>query len=300
MFRELTIPRQRVLAESMVANPRWAEGQYFKKFLKEGILQGNITGETPSVDATLEVLNQIIMGAEGHIPLDFARLFTTDKAVLRVPIGTYGVAVVISAGKFGNSPKTATSVPITLDKEYGVEVTWTRAHLEDATWDVLSEQNQGAGYAIKACLLGLLVAALKTNATKVGVIDLGDWKEIVAFLGAVDIAGYGPADFCLVSPTDYWTLLGMDQFINSLYAGSDEVMRTGVAKTMTGVTFLKCDGIVEPIAVNSRKAIALAYRRNVTVEPFEYPDTNKYGFIASVRAKVKMLNALAGAQAKAA
>lgn len=292
--------RNKTLSESLCQNPAWTGGKFFQKFLKEAILEGNISDETPGVLATQELLDQILMGVEGHIPLDFARVYTTDKAILNVPIGTYGAAIEISSGAFGNDPKVETEVVIELDKEYGVEVSWTRAHLEDATWDVMSEQNQGAGYAIQHCLCNLLSTELDANAPRVGAIaDKTSWANWLAFLKVIDVAQYGPTDYCMVSPSDYWTLLGIDQVINSLYAGTDEVMRSGVMKTMFGITFLKADFPgVWPFVVNSKKAVALVYRRQITVEPFEYPDANKYGFIASVRAKVGQLNDNASARAR--
>ena len=43
------------------------------------------------------------------------------------------------------------------------------------------------------------------------------------------------------------------------------------------------------IGFNSKKSCAVVTRRGVTVEPFEHPETNEYGFIASTRAKIGIL-----------
>ena len=292
--------RNKTLSESLAVDPAWMNGKFFKKYLAEAILDGNISDETPSVAATLQILDQILMGVEAHIPLDFARVYDTDKAVLQVPIGTYAEAAEISGGSFTNLPKTTANITVNLDKEYGVTVTWTRAHLEDATWSVMSEQNEGAGYAIQKKLCALLVTEIRGagGATHVGVIaDYTSWTNWTEFLGAVDVAKYGPADFCLVSPVHYWGLLAMDQIVNSLYACSDEVMRSGVMKTTYGMTFLKVDDMTTPVVLNSKKAIALAYRRHITVEPYEHPELDEYGFVAHVRAKVGMLNVLGAGEA---
>ena len=301
--------RNKKLAEAKMTDPRWVNSSFYQRYIQlraqhlaEATLEGNISDETPSVAATLEMLNMIIMGAEAHVPLDFARIFTTQMATMKIPVGTYGVASEITAGAFTDAPKTEVEVDIALDKEYGTLVSWTRAHLEDATWDVMAEQVQGAGYAIQAKLCSLLVTAIlgAGGATHVGVIaDYEDWNDWVEFLSAVDVAEHGPADFCLVSPAHYWGLLGLDQFINVLYAGNDEVMRTGIAKTTLGMTFLRVKGMTVPVVLNSRKAIALAYRRQLTVEPYEHPELNKYGFVASVRAVEKMLMPLAAGEAAA-
>ena len=285
------------VAAGLAENAAWSNGAFFRKFRKEAILGGNIDDETPAAAVTNEILNQILMGIDTYSSLDWVKQYTTDKATFSVPIGTYGVAVEISAGAFGNSPKVTSNEDFELDKEYGVEVSWTRAYLEDATWDVLSEQNQGAGYAIKKALIALCVApiaALTTTLAGGGILDLSSaitWSEFTQLLERIDTEGTGPATDVICAPAIYWQLLRLDEFINSLYAGSDEVMRTGIAKTTLGVTVTRCyeleaDAIY---AVNQKKGIGLVTRRTPTVEPFQYPDENKYGFIVSTRAKAGVL-----------
>jgi len=374
------------------------EQLYFQRFIAEmkkklveteGTLQGAVDTETDATNALGVVYNQIIMGVEEHHPLDYARIFNTDKMQLLVPIGTYGKAKQRNAnGSFSAGEKTQSPVTITLDTEHGVDVSWTKAHLDDAAWDVLSEQNQGAGYAIQLLLSTKLCAEVKaiTAAQSAGGAFVTMtattsmlWAEFLNLLAAVDIGGTGPADYVLCTPARYWQLLALDQFVNSLYAGSDEVMRTGIAKTMMGVTVVRCHALADPttmayadvaggideftvgywlkgaagaigriaslrkdvagasgfvtfddditgvfvdeeiiteykdaactiasgvtgtveavigvsgasiVALNSKKALALVYRRNIEIEPFEYPDQNRYGFIASVRAKAGTL-----------
>lgn len=402
----------RTLKESIIADPtkgqtHWdnlerkaTESLYFQKFMiemkkklleTEGTLQGAVDTETDATNALGVVYNQIIMGVEEHHPLTYARNFNTDKMQLLVPVGTYGKAKQRAiGGTFAAGEKTQSPVTITLDTEYGVDMTWTKAHLEDAAWDVLAEQNQAAGYELQLLLATKLCAEIKgiTAAASAGgafvtqtATTAMTWAQFMNLLAAVDIGGTGPADYVLCTPARYWQLLALDQFVNSLYAGSDEVMRTGVAKTMMGVTVVRChaladvtclgydtvaggideftvgnwlkgaggaigriaalrkdapgvDGVVtfddditgafvadevlteyddaactsatgvtgaesdtlstvvstaSIVALNSKKALALVYRRNIEVEPFEYPDENRYGFIASVRAKAATL-----------
>ncbi len=293
-----------------------AGGQrFFQKVLKEATLEGDITDETDVTDALGVVYDQIIMGAQEHIPLDFARVFRTDKSEINVPIGTYGVATALSGGAFTDAPKSQVAITMAIDEEWGHLVTWTRAHLEDAVWDVMAEQIQGVGYGIQLALCDLLVTGLEavTAGTQArgaeiahdgiespaGTFDGMTWAQFLNLVSSLDIAGTGPCTHVLVTPYDYWALLKEDKFISSLYAGSDEVMRSGIAKTMFGVTVLKVSGLTgsvalgsttnHAIAVNANKSIGLAYRRDITIEPFENPDTNKYGFVASVRAVADVL-----------
>ncbi len=333
-------PFDRVLTEAILGNPK--EGQpeldrivgltrgnlYFKAFMREmrlrkilkearsDVLQGDVTDETDATNALGEVYNQIIMGVEEHIPLDFARIFTTNKSEIKVPVGTYGAADAITAGKHAHAPKTSACVTIPIDEEWGVDVSWTRAHLEDAAWDVLAEQNEGAGYAIQLALCDLLTGALEAVAAGSqasgaelahnGIKTPADptlagmtWDQFCILASSLDLAGTGPCTHVLVRPYDYWALLRNEEFINSLYAGSDEVMRTGIAKTMFGITVLRVSGLTgsnalgsttnHAIAVNSKKSIALAYRRHITIEPYQLPQENSYGFVATVRAVSNVL-----------
>jgi len=356
---------------------------YFQKVMRlmetEGTLQGDVTTETDATNALGIVYDQIVMGVEEYHPLDFARNFETNKSEVVVPIGTHGTASErAAAGTFAAGEKTTAFETIALDKEYGSTISWTKAHLEDATWDVLAEQMQGAGYGVQHKLCERLLrepqdidaaslagAAFVTIALRTAIT----WPEFLSMCAAVDVAGTGTADFVLVSPARYWQLLALDQFVNSLYAGSDEVMRTGVAKTTLGVTVIRVSDLgdavqvkydaltgnlvkdeaftnggegggtstgfimgqskgagatgyvtlqitagttldndvltgagtgtitvagainnwADIIALNSRKALALAYRRHMEVEPQEKPDENWYGFVTSVRAKADTL-----------
>lgn len=315
--------KEAVLADPRRGQPEWdrltelAGGQkFFQKMLMEAKLEGDISDETDDTDALGIVYDQIIMGVEEHIPLDFARTFRTNKSEIKVPIGTYGVATALTTGAFTDAPKTQACITMAIDEEWGVKVTWTRAHLEDAAWDVLSEQNQGAGYGIQLALCDLLTVGLEGVAagsqasgaelahngreTPAGADFNGmTWAQFVNLISQLDIADTGPCTHVLVRPYDYWALLRNEEFISSLYAGSDEVMRTGIAKTMFGVTVLRVSGLTgsnalgsitnHAVAVNASKSIGLAYRRDVTIEPFEHPELNEYGFIASVRACADVL-----------
>lgn len=286
------------IAQKMASSPEWLSNLYFRTFKKEAILGGTVTDDAnANAVASNEILNQILMGVEGYSTLEWVKQYQTDKETFSVPIGTYGTATTMSGGAFTDSNKSTSNIDFSLNEEYGIQVTWTRSHLEDATWDVLSEQTQGAGIAIKKKLIGLctdLIAALTTTLAGGGILDMAStmtFDELLTLCSRVDAAGTGPADYAVCSPAIYWQLLSNDEFVNSLYAGSDEVMRSGVAKTMLGVTLVRDSGMeADAIYVlNSKKAVGLVTKRAITVEPFQYPDDNIYGFVASTRAKAGIL-----------
>lgn len=359
-----------------------------KKLMEtEGTLQGAVSTETDATGALGEVYAQILMGIEEYHPLDFARIYHTDKMRLDIPIGTYGVIGERAAsGTFAAAEKTTSNITVTMDKEYGGEFSWTKAHLEDAPWDVMAEQNEGAGYELqhKLCerllrLLQHINAASLASAAHITIANQSaiTWAEFLAIAGATDIQGTGMATHVLVSPKKYWQLMALTEFTSTLFAGDDATVRKGVLKTTMGTTIIKvsdlgdivqvkydagavadlvadeaftnggegggtsagfimADSLIsgtfggsdkvglctlkitsgttlnndvltgstsgativvngaigawsDIIAVNSKKAIALVYRRMPTIEPYKYPDENRYGFQLNCRAKVGVL-----------
>lgn len=286
------------LATQNLTNPAWRSSSFFRKAMFEAKLLGNVSDDgSTDVTAMNEILNQILVGVEGYDNIDWVKRYTTDKSLFSVPIGDIGVASTMSGGAFTDDNCDTSNIDFDLDEEWGIQTTWTRSHLEDASWDVLAEQTRNAGAAIKrkmivACITP--IAALTTTLAGGAIQDLATtitWAQFLSLLALVDAAGTGPADYAVCSPAIYWQLLALDQFINSLYAGTDEVMRSGVAKTMLGVTVVR-DSNMEADAIfvlNSKKAIGLVTRRDIRVEPFERPEENKYGFIASIRAKAGVL-----------
>jgi len=286
------------LAAKNLQNPAWRASSFFRKACAEAKLLGNVSDDgTTDATAMNEILNQILIGVEGYANLDWVKQYTTDKPYFSVPIGDIGVATTMSGGTFTDDNCDATNVDFDLDEEWGIKTTWSRSHLEDASWDVLAEQTRNAGAAIKRKMIDECIApiaALTTTLAGGGIVDLSTtitWAEFLSLLARVDTEGTGPADYAVCSPAIYWQLLALDQFVNSLYAGSDEVMRTGVAKTMLGVTVVRDSGMEADaiFVLNKAKAIGLVTRRGVTVEPFEHPEDNEYGFIASTRAKTHVL-----------
>ena len=305
----------KTLVESLNEDPRWINSRYMREAsrayaeyceknpdreLHEAILTGYSDDGTPAA-ATVQCLDQIVKGAELYTPVsEFAKIYEADKPTFLVPLGTDPEATLMSGGAFTNDPYTVTFQTVELDEnsEYGSEITWTRAHLEDAAWQVFSEQNAAIGRALASKMCQITTDALSAGGTATGALACETWADVVAFLGEVDVAGLGPPDVFMVPVADYWKLMGVEQFTNSLYAGTDEVMRTGIAKTTLGVTVIRNSHCDEEMALNKEKAVALVMRRNITVEPIELPHENKYGLIASVRCKPTIMHALASVIAK--
>ncbi len=276
------------------------EKDFIRKVLEEAKLEGNITDESSDVDASLEIYNSVIVGIQRYAPLDFVRNFKTDSATFKLPIGTVGVASGISSGAMPNSPLTSTMVDVTLDDEFGIESTWSRAYLQDATWDVMALQNEWAGYASQFEMVRRCIVEMEANGTAVGATDpFASWSNLVDFLAKTDIAGYGWSNYCLTTPTQHASLLKLDNITNVSVMGDDGPVQTGVIRTTIGTTFIKVDNLSQAIALNSERGLALITRAEMEVLPFERVETNKYGFIVTQRKTPKIMFAGAVSVAKA-
>jgi hypothetical protein len=247
--------------------------------------------------------------------------------VFKVPKTEYQeLAGNISSGQLPHSEKLIDYATVDLstpESEKGAKVTWTRALLEDVTFDVQAEMAEGLGHAIAYLMMkdiltgshGLAsVPAAQTgsyaNDTLGGttsdfqegmpaqeVITIGNpilWTDFLNVVGAVDqgieqsdgsFKTYGPPDYVLVSPDLYWQLLNIIQMTNVLYEGSTDPIQRGAIRLALGATILKQSVLPKGTmyALNSQKSIALVTRRTLRIEPVLFPVWNEYGFIGTVR-----------------
>jgi hypothetical protein len=282
-----------------------------------GVLRGQTTGDASGagtqlqVAATLEIYNFVIRGFQRYMDDTFVKKYTTDQVVTMIPLTEYVENVTSigagAAGQFEHTEKKITYATVNLsspESEKGGKITWTRALLEDVTFDIQAEMAEGLGHAIAVTMMKDILGATSglgsvtgANMPNGSIITIGNpilWTDFLSVVGAVDIGvdtgtggtkTYGPADYCLVSTDVYWQLLNIIQATNVLYEGSTDPINKGVIKLALGTTILK-ESLLQAgtiYAVNSQKAIALVTRRALKIEPVLFPAWNEYGFIGSVR-----------------
>ena len=314
---------------------RWVEN--YKKHLEEagepemGALRGQTYGDMFNagagmyVAATLEIFNACIRGFMRYMDDSFVRKFTTESVVWKMPLVEYqelveaigGGTTETSQGQLPHTEKKISYATVDLsnpESERGGKVTWTRALLEDVTFDVQAEMAEGLGHAIAKKIMGDIIYAL-LNATASSMPHGGiapvtggaiTWTQFLNIVGYVDqgiqvssdpdtgtttFKTYGPADFALVSPDIYWQLLNIIQLTNVLYEGSTDPVNRGNIKLALGCTISK-QSLLPPntvIALNSQKAVALVSRRALKIEPVLFPVWNEYGFIGTVRYGITIL-----------
>ena len=292
----------------------WQKENLTEGEIEMGALRGQTVGDASGagsgmqVFATLEIFNAVIRGFTRYMDDSFVKKYTTESVVFKVPKVEYQeLASGISSGELPHSEKKIDYATVDLstpESEKGAKVTWTRALLEDVTFDVQAEMAEGLGHAIAKMMMADILTGASGLASVSGahmpageVITIGNpivWTDFLAVVGAVDVGikqidstykNYGPPDYVLVSPDLYWQLLNIIQMTNVLYEGSTDPVQRGAIKLALGATILKQSVLPSGTmyALNSQKAIALVTRRTLRIEPVLFPVWNEYGFIGTVR-----------------
>jgi len=305
----------------------WQKENLTEAEIEMGYLRGQTVGDSvgaqalSQVFATLEIFNAVVRGYTRYMDDSFVKKYTTENVVFKVPKTEYQeLAGPISSGQLPHSEKTIDYATVDLsspESEKGGKVTWTRALLEDITFDVQAEMAEGLGYSIAYMMMKDILTEVRQTTTSLGVtvyqgglaavqpsqmpkgavIQINNpilWTDFLAVVAAVDTGvqqsdgsfkTYGPPDYVLVSPDIYWQLLNIIQMTNVLYEGSTDPIQKGAIKLALGCTILKQSVLPSGTiyALNSQKAIALVTRRTLKIEPVLYPVWNEYGFIGTVR-----------------
>ena len=174
-----------------------------------GALRGKTVGDAVAVGggmqvyATLEIFNAVIRGFTRYMDDSFVRKYTTNSVIFKVPKTEYQENVGdISGGQFGHTEKMIDYATVDLstpESERGGKVTWTRALLEDVTFDVQAEMAEGLGHAIAVKILSDILeelmdlvdstttAVAMPHGSKITISDPITWEEFLSVIGAVDI-----------------------------------------------------------------------------------------------------------------
>ena len=194
----------------------------YEKALKEGevemgALRGQTVGDAATaaagmqVASTLEIFSAVIRGFQRYMDDSFVKKYVTDSVVFKIPLTEYRELVAgISAGELPHTEKMIDYFSVDLstpESERGGKVTWTRALLEDVTFDVQAEMAEGLGHAIALKILKDIIDAVMVlkNAAGAGYEYLNSakmplgavktisspitWDEFLSVIGAVDTGG---------------------------------------------------------------------------------------------------------------
>lgn len=262
--------------------------------------KGEAIFDNGDITAVGEVYAAVIEGLLPYLSREIAQTYFTEKTSLTFHYNKAYVTGDLSGNSETQPTEDKEPITVTPSRERGLSPAWNRSYLEDASWDVMAEEVKMAGEAIEEDVMAFIISEYLAGAAAVGATAIYDfagsvtWAKVCAAIGEAESNNAHP-DVAIVSPVTYADLLALDQFVSSLYAGSDEVMRTGIAKTTFGITFVRSSKMAAGnslasgsghqlgLLVEKAKAGALVIRADTSIEPYELPKTNEYGFTARIR-----------------
>lgn len=204
---------------------------------------------------------------------------------LIVPYGEAKTPGTMTSGDYGVDFVAMTYVTISVNQIKGLRLGWTREYIEDCAWSALEPQLQEAGRAMEqdvfTYIVGLCDSGCGETIALTATLSYADILEGYATLAVDDYQ----MDLVLVNPADYANLLNDEKFINASYIDSAEPIRTGIINITLGAKIVSSSvvGSGSIYFLDKDKAIALATRRNDSVEEYSLPQSNEYGIVISNR-----------------
>lgn len=284
------------LTESQIKSyiPRVSTNPFFdlvRKHLEESQLD--------AADAGLlgYVWDEVWKKAEPFLSREVLRtVMVTDESV-KFPIPTAAVATDLSGGTYGTAGESYAYGTLSVDKNKGINPLWTREFIELVTFDAVSRQVSECGRAIEEQVMGDIITefdaiavADQAGGATLSISGTITWPEFVSGISTIEGEDFHP-DIVVVGPALYGELLGLQQFIDASYRAENDPIKTGVISTTFGVKVIRSSKATADriYYVDSTALGALGILRDITVEPYERPETNKYGLVVSMRYGIKML-----------
>ena len=269
----------------------------YRKHLEEENKLVEAQLDTSDAGITERMYDEVWEKAEPHLTREVCHVIQCDSTSQKVPVPTAGTAGALSGGTFPSSGEAYGFQTLSVDINVGVNANWTREFLEEANWDVVSRQVKETGRAVEENIMGSIVAAAnavlfseQAGGATFTVDGTLTWKNVVDGIAKVEAENFH-VDKVLVGPAMYGELLNNGTFVNAAIVGSDQAIRSGVIPTMLGVDFIrtsKCPADTMHF-IDSSAFMAMGIFRDLQVEPYERPETNKYGIVTSMRYGLRTL-----------
>ena len=254
----------------------------FKKTLKED------AGTSPDDVHLMSQLVDIISPGFPFITRDIVTFKDVPKGInsIVVPIeGNLSTPGTMTAGAFAEQHFTLTYCTITPDEPLGVNCVWDREYAEDANWGAMEVHLKAAKRAMEQQLFETILAKFDSevagntfaySGSTLCYADLVNGRELLA-------ANDYTMDYIIVSPVDFASLLIDENIINSLY-GVSQGANTGKISGVLGATIIESTLVdAGTVYFIDKRAVTVAIRRDLQLEEYSRPETNKYGFVLSSR-----------------
>lgn len=260
--------------------------EILRKF-KSSPWYGMISRHTKSQDATAAIneLSSVVLEAAvpDAIGRDLARVIETKRDSIKVRLPSAGKARSTSKGKLTTSKgQRETFVTLTPDKEIEASEEWDRNYLEDADWDVASEEAAEVARSLAEKESSLIITQLKNVAAadlagggNLGAITAGTltFNDLANLWGRVKAENFSP-NVVAMHPDQATDLFKDADFKNQLILGEFLDFENGrFGRTILGFTILVSSLMTQQhvYMLNSNLAVLYALKRDRLAIPYEKP-----------------------------
>jgi len=295
--------QRNVLKEAVVRREGesvWAEiveraksSPFYEAVLREGI--------TSDIAGALGRMHDVVVEAAkpALISREIIKVMHVQDALVRFPKAKVAYAYKVGEGAeyFLTGEKYETT-DVKADTEIKAGVAYSKKFYEDASWSVLERQTAEIGRAMGELETKTVYDYLIAQA---GTTDTGDgngkleWTEIVQIWNDVKKVNWNPTAMAL-HPDNYADLWLDEKFIHQFYWGSQADLNRGIlGHSPLGMKIAvssKCTSdtvIINDVDISS----VLLVRRDITTEPYEDPQRDLYGVVASERIGLGVLRSTA-------
>jgi len=182
-------------------------------------------------------------------------------------------------------------VDIISNTEIATGQKWSQTFVEDAEWNVLQRQVQAIGkgiaYTETADIIALYNAIANANLASGAEITVTApiaWADFLNLLAAVDTEDFTPRVIA-VTPTVWYELFKLTEFIDSVYVTSEKGLKPNVAHVIApnDLFIVKSSQVTKTLVIDTQAAAVMALRRDVMVQPWEDPARMEHGVTGSER-----------------
>jgi hypothetical protein len=192
---------------------------------------------------------------------------------------------------------------IKADLEISAKKEWSESFAEDAGWNALSWQIESIGKAIARLETEKIVAMYNaiSNANLAGGAEVTvtdgapTWAQITGLIKAVEKEDFYPTVIAM-NPDEWGGALVLDQMINALYKGPENMRKGAINHTTLDITFVCSSLVTKTLCIDTDAAAGLLIRRDLTTKPYEDPSRTMYGVTGTERIGMKVLRTKAVAR----
>lgn len=271
---------------------KMSQHPFLKRYVALGVKEGLFSD---GVGALGTMHNTLIAAAHPRlVGRDIIDVAPSTEPVERFPLDAEAVAYEYAEGavtRLSGKKVSTTDIYTNILAEASEE--WTREFVEDATWNVMQSMVEKVGRAVGKKETEKIIAlyAAVANGDLAGAAEVAggglvcSWATLLAGHNAVENENWEPDVFACHTMQKH-QLLNDEKFINRQYLPSDQTdAKRGLIGQALDMNLLSSSLFTNGVAyvIDTKIAAKMLLRRDVTVEDWYNPQTNKFGVRATTR-----------------